>query len=104
MKAVYIPTNGFRDAQWVTPAECVWKAPYFLDVRYPLAIAGHYRDNSRLERLFNAILEIHNAGWHEYVLQVQYENQQHEPHVDLSIIYSHILEEGPGDELWDVIR
>ena len=104
MKAVYVPTNGSREAQWATPEECVWEAPKFLDVRYPLATTGHYHDNSRLKRLFNAILEIHNAGWNDYVLQVQYEKKQREPHVELSIIYCHILEEGPGEQLWDIIR
>lgn len=103
MKAVYVPTNGSREAHWVTPEECVWEAPNFLDVRYSLATAGHYCDSSRLKRLFNAILEIHNAGWNEYVLQVQNEKQQREPHVELSIIYSHILE-GPGEQPWDIIR
>ena len=104
MKAVYVPANGSREARWVTPTKCVWKAPDFLDVRYSLAIAARYRDNSRLERLFNAILEIHNAGWNEYILQVQHEKQQHEPHVELPLIYGHILEQGPGEELWEVIR
>ena len=104
MKAVYVPTYGSREAQWVTPGKCVWEAPNFLDVMYPLAITGRYRDNSRLKRLFNTILEIHNAGWNEYVLQIQHETKQPEPHVELSIIYSHILEEGPGEQLWDVIR
>ena len=104
MTAVYVPTRGAREAHWVRPKKCVWEAPSFLSVRYSLATAGHYRDSSRLKHLFNAILEIHNAGWNEYVLQIQHEKKQREPHVELSIIYSHILEEGPGEQLWDVIR
>ena len=104
MKAVYVPANESREAQWVTPEKCVWEAPPFLDVKFSLAIAGRYRDNSRLKHLFNAILEIRNAGCNEYVLQVQHEKKQRKPHVEPSIIYSHILEEGPGEQLWDVIR
>ena len=40
----------------------VWDAPNFLHVKYTFAIASRYRDSSRLEYLFNTILEIHNAG------------------------------------------
>ena len=104
MTAVYVPARGSRKAQWVTPKTCVWEGPGFLNVMHSLATAGHYRNSSRVKHLFNAILEIQNAGWNEYVLQVQNEKQQREPHVELSIIYSHILKEGPGGELWDIIR
>lgn len=104
MTAVYVPARGPRKSQWVTPKTCVWEGPEFLNVMHSLATAGHYRDSSRVKHLFNAILEIHNAGWNEYVLQVQHEKQQCEPYVELSIIYSHILKEGPGEELWDTIR
>ena len=71
------------------------KKAKFLDVRYSLATARHYLDSSRLKRLFNAILDIHNAGWREYVLQVVKEKRRGEPHAELSTVYSDILEEEP---------
>ena len=104
MKAVYVPTDGSRKAQWVMPKECVWEAPKFLDVKYSLAAAGRYRDSSRLEHLFKSILEIHNAGWSEYLLQVIDEKQRDEPHVELSTIYSHILGECSDEQSWELIR
>ena len=104
MKAVYVLPNGSGNAQWVMPKQCVWEAPEFLDVRYSLASAGRYRDSSRLKHLFNIILEIHNAGWDEYVLQVTDEKRRGEPHVELSSIYNQIFNECSDESSWELIR
>ena len=101
---VYIPTRGSRKAQWVTPKTCVWEAPKFLSVKYSLANAGHYRDSSRLKHLFNAILEIRNAGWIEYLLQIKAESLRRMPRLELSTVYSHILEDVSVDSIWDIIQ
>ena len=103
-KAVYVPQNGSGNTLWVMPKQCVWEAPNFLDVRYSLAIAGRYRDSSRLKHLFNTILEIQNAGWDEYVLQVTDEKRRGEPHVELSTIYRQICEECSDEHSWELIR
>ncbi len=103
-EAVYVPPNRSRKVQWVTPEQCVWEAPEFLDVKLSLATAGRYHDSGRLEHLFNAILEIHNAGWDEDVQQVIDEKRRQEPHVKLSTIYSHIFDESPDEQSWELIR
>ena len=103
-KAVYVRPNGSGHAQWAMPKQCVWEAPNFLDVRYSLATTGRYRDSSRLKHLFNTILEIHNAGWDEYVLQVTDEKRRGEPHVELSTIYRQIFEQCSDEQSWELIR
>ena len=88
----------------MTPKTCVWEAPEFLSVKCSLATAGHYRDSSRLKHLFNAILEIHNAGWREYLLQIKAESLRRKPRIELSTVYSHILEDVFVDSIWDTIQ
>ena len=104
IKAVYVPTNGSRASQWTTPEMCVWEAPKFLNRRHSLATARCYRDSSRLKRLFNAILEVHNAGCSEYLLQIVHEKRRREPHIELSTVHTHILEENPDEQVWELIR
>ena len=82
----------------------MWEAPDYLDVRHSLASAGNYHENDRLKHLFNAILEIHNAGWNEDVLQVIDEKQRQTPDVKLSTIYKHIFDESPDEDSWELIR
>lgn len=104
LRAVYVPMNGSSNFQWTTPKKCVWEAPKFLDVRHSLATVRRYRDSSRLKCLFNVILEIHNAGCSEYLRQVVYEKRCREPRVELSTVYTHILEETPDEQSWELIR
>lgn len=103
-ETVFVPSYDANDAFWTDPEECVWEAPSFLDRWHPLANTALYRGNSGLKRLFHSILQIANAGWPQYIAQIEKEKECFRSSADLSSMYLCIAQDQPNEKDWEYIR
>ena len=78
----------------------MWEAPNFIDIRYPLAFAEGYRDDEKLKRLFNSILNIKNTDWKLSMLQIGVNKQNQGPYSNIANIYRHIENQGLTIDEW----
>lgn len=58
--------SSSTSASWLKPNECLWRGPENLVEKIPLATIASYRNNAKLRKLFNDILDIRNANWTDY--------------------------------------
>ena len=70
-EAIYIPAITEGPGEWVASNHCVWKAPAFLMTKHRLARPDIYGQSKNLRTLFSTILEIGDAGWHDYLAQLK---------------------------------
>ena len=87
---VYTPSQTSKEAAWGSSQDCLWHAPDFIDLWYPLATSTLYSGNKRLERLFRNILGVEDATWSHCVDQLREEKRRAVPHTDVSKIYRYI--------------
>ena len=78
---------------WVSPQDCLWHAPDFIELWYPLATSTLYSRNKRFERLFRNILGVEDATWSHCIDQLRVEKRSSGPHTDVSDIYRYIWNE-----------
>lgn len=90
---IYTPSKTPGDAPWVTAQDCLWHAPDFIDLWYPLGTSTLYRGNERFERLFRIMLGVDNASWSHCVDQLRVEKRCAELYTDVSALYRHIWNE-----------
>ena len=76
---------------WGSSQDCLWHAPDFIDLWYPLATS--YSGNKRFERLFRNILGVEDATWSHCVDQLREEKRRAVLHSDVSDIYRYIWNE-----------
>lgn len=105
---IYIPAKGLSKAVWAKPSQCVWEAPAFIDVRYPLATTEGYQ-SKKLKHLFNGILDIRDADWELSVVQIGVNKNREGPYSNITDMYGHIdhhIEmQGPAAvEKWGLVR
>jgi len=68
----------------------VWEAPDFIDVRCPLAAREGYRDDEKMKRLFNSLLNIRNADWKLSIIQIGENKRRQGPYDSVADMYRHI--------------
>ena len=90
---VYTPSKTSEEAVWGSSQDCLWRAPGFIDLWYPLTTSKLYGGNKRFERLFQTILGVEDATWTHCVDQLREEKQRAEHHTDVSDIYRYIWDE-----------
>ena len=90
---IYTPSKTSEKALWVTCRECLWHAPDFIDLWYPLATSTLYSGNENFERLFRTILGVKDATWSHCVAQLREEKRRAKHHTDVSDIYRYIWKE-----------
>ena len=90
---IYIPSKTSEETLWVTSQDCLWHAPDFIDLWYPIATSTIYSGNEKFERLFRIILGVEDATWSHCVDQLREEKRRAEHHTDVSDIYRYIWKE-----------
>jgi len=93
-KAIYVPARGLSEATWAKPSQCVWEAPDFIDVRCPLATREGYRDDEKMKRLFNSLLNIGSADWKLSIMQIGKNKRRQGPYNSVANMYRHIETQG----------
>ena len=92
-KHIYTPSKTSEEAVWGSSQDCLWHAPDFIDLWYPLATSTLYDGNKRFERLFRTILGVEDATWSHCVHQLREEKRRAILHTDVSDIYRFIWNE-----------
>ena len=93
---IYTPSETPEEALWVASQDCLWHAPDFIDMWYPLATSTLYSRDKRLERLFRTILGVKDATWSHCVDQLREKRRRVGHHTDVSHIYRYIWNEVRG--------
>ena len=75
---------------WVSPKDCLWEAPAFIDYRKVLASFEQYQNNRSIKHLFNDILAIPNSNSQHYVEQLTHWNER-KTAGDVAEVYHHLL-------------
>ena len=102
-EAIYIPASIEGSGKWVAPAHCVWKAPAFLTTKHSLASKDLYDQSKNLRTLFTNILEIGDAGWHDYLAQLKAWTGTTASPKDVKEAYN-LIHQGKGDKAaWEAI-
>ena len=102
-EAIYIPASTEGSGQWVAPTRCVWKAPGFLTIKHNLASKDLYGQNKNLRTLFTNILEVGDAGWHDYLAQLKAWTGTTALHKDVKEAYNLISQEACDNAAWDTL-
>ena len=103
-ETIYIPAITEGSGEWVTSSHCVWKAPDFLTTRHSLARTDMYGGSKHLRTLFTIILEISDAGWHDYLAQLKAWTGTTALHKDVKAAYSLISQEACDEAALNTIR
>lgn len=99
---IYIPSNAVGAAEWVNSEVCVWKGPEWLNTKRRLHGTSRF---STCDQLFHVILKIRDAGWKDYLEDL--EAMKLETHVHASIvtdIYQRLCREFEDDSNSKYIR
>ena len=88
---------------WARPAECVWEAPKFYNVRRPLAQLPNYRGDEKLRHLFCDILNIEDTDFADYVQQASKEKRWYTNLDTMSAIYHHIQLSASDEDDWEYV-